>query len=236
MKVSRESADHHLSALPGPIRQWHLNKYLILQTTRKLIFNSYKVSKSVHLHNSGVIRWLVFSIIVSVQFFLCFTSVLPRLENSFQNNNNWVDNFKETNSPRKFSHLSWRHSWFLSRLENGLQPILRARAFYWINNIHEKLTRFWLAESRRDRGAGMGRGGGEGGGPRGPPKCLELQRVSKKRCLVPPPPHIELLTVPPFPKSQSCSAVPALCVWRLMLIHHIRVIQLQVVVLVKSTE
>ena len=52
----------------------------------------------------------------------------------------------------------------------------------------------------RDRGAG-GRGGAI---------FLELQRISKKRCLVPPAHHIESLTVPPppSPQSHSCSAVP----------------------------
>ena len=38
----------------------------------------------------------------------------------------------------------------------------------------------------------------DGGGHVPPPSIfLKLQRISKKKCLVPPPPNIELLTVPP---------------------------------------
>ena len=44
-------------------------------------------------------------------------------------------------------------------------------------------------------------GGGVARAPLPPPIFLELEIVSKQRCLVPPPPP---------PQSQSCSAVPVL--------------------------
>ena len=51
----------------------------------------------------------------------------------------------------------------------------------------------------RDRGAGSARG--HMPPPHYPPICLELKRVSKKRCLVPPP-NIESLMVPLPPISK----------------------------------